>query len=291
MSAWRVPQRWLAVAALGVFVCAFPPRTTAIAAGNVSQGQVIDVSAAIGPRYAPPSGYWVDPCAEGSTFERVLDVGSLPGGGSAIGTTRTAPDGVVERAVVTYCRDDEFGDVVPGTLTIFWIGVPDPADLVPAVFAYLPDYLDPPVVEWPNMSPDRGWLFVKVPMDFRVNNLAPVTVTAIATNILGQTATASVTATPDRVVFTSGEGSGSAECSAEEAQSAYAPGAPGACSYRYVNSSAVVGGQFGTRTTMYWAVTSNPFDATQPTELDTWSEQALAVSEVQAVVTCSGSGC
>jgi hypothetical protein len=58
-----------------------------------------------------------------------------------------------------------------------------------------------------------------------------------------------------------------------------------------VNSSAIAGGAFSTRTTMFWAITSDPFDPGQPTELETFTTQSLAVSEVQAVVTCTGSGC
>lgn len=251
----------------------------ASAAGNRGSGTSIDVSARVGGRYQEPSPMWVNPCSDGHEYQTdVLE-----------SIARVASDGVVEWVVHTYCYDPDEDRTVIASVRQFWIGVPDPADLVPAVFAHLPEYLDPPTVEWPNMSPDHGWLFVKVPMDFRVRNLEPITLTATATNILG-TATASATATPDRVVFASGDGGG-AECSAEQAQEAYVPAVFGACSYRYESSSTVTGGAFGTRTTMYWAISSNPFDADQPTELDTWTEQSLLVSEVQAVVACSGSDC
>lgn len=286
-----VTKSWRAALLVTLVVAAVASTTIerqALAAGDSSRGAAINVSAAVAGRYATPSGVWVNPCEPSMEFVSVLNPDSLPAG-SAMATSRTADDGVVERAVATYCWDPEDSTIVANTLSIFWIGVPDPADLVPAVFAHLPDYLDPPTVEWPNMSPEHGWLFVKVSMDFRVNNLKPITLTATATNILG-TATASVTATPDRLVFVSGEGGGT-ECSAEEAREAYVPAAYGACSYRYENSSAIVGGAFGSTTTMVWNITSNPVDPSQPTTLDTFTTQSLAVSEVQAVVTCTGSGC
>jgi hypothetical protein len=257
------------------------------AAGNI--GAVIDVSAAIGGRYTAPRGIFEDPCTPPTEYVTILDPKSLPAG-SIGASTRMGADGIPERAVVTYCKEPVSGDIVAGTLAIYWVGVPTPADLVPAVLAYLPDYLDPPEVSWPNMSPEHGWLFVKVPMDFRSSNLSPVTVTATVRNILGDTATASATATPDQLTFESGEG-GSAVCSAAEARAAYVPGVYGACSYQYKNSSAIAGGEFGTTSTMRWVVTSNPVDPTQPPELTTASDQSLAVSEVQAIVTCYGSSC
>jgi hypothetical protein len=291
MRLTTVANSWGAALFVAVAVTAvvFPTHNRQTqAAGDSSRGEIIDVSAAVGGRYATPSAVWADPCDPPAEYVTILEPDALPTG-STVATSRTAADGVIERAIATYCWDPETSAIVTNTLRIYWIGAPDPADLVPAVFAYLPDYLDPPTVEWPNMSPEHGWLFVKVSMDFRVNNLKPITLTATATNVLG-TATASVTATPDRLAFVSGEG-GSTECSAEEAREAYVSAAYGSCSYRYVNSSAIAGGAFSTRTTMFWAITSDPFDPGQPTELETFTTQSLAVSEVQAVVTCTGSGC
>ena len=283
-----VPSAVLAASAAFAWLTITDLGHSAHAAGDSSRGAVIDVSASVAGRYATPSAVWVDPCDPPTEYVTKLQPDSLPTG-STFATSRVAEDGVVERAIATYCWDDEASVLVPGSLTIYWLGLPDPGDLVPGILDYLPEYLEAPTVEWPNMSPEHGWLFVKVPMDFRVSNLAAVTLTATATNVLG-TASASVTAEPDRLVFVSGEGGG-AECSAEEGRRAYVPRVYGACSYEYQNSSAIAGGAFPTRTTMFWAISSDPVDPDQPSELETWTEQALAVSEVQALVTCSGSGC
>ena len=278
----RVPRALAIALAVSVWVPAGV--NTATAAGDRGGGAQIDVSARIGGRYSEPAGVWVNPCEAPLEFvsERLADDVSQRAWVRVV-------DGVTEFMWQTYCYDPEEDQRVAATISQFWIANPDPGELIPPLFDYLPDYLDPPEVTWPNMSPEHGWLFVKVPMDFRINNLESVTLTASVTNVLG-TATASVTATPSRVEFQSGEAGGGG-CSAEEARQPYVPGAPGACSYRYTNSSAVAGGAFGSTTTMVWDITSNPVDPSQPTTLETFTTQSLAVAEVQAVVTCTGSGC
>jgi hypothetical protein len=197
---------------------------------------------------------------------------------------------VVEKLWQTSCVDPETGLQDPTTINEYWVADPEPVDVVRAVFDYVEDYLDPPVVTWPNMSPEHGWLFVKVPMDFRVNNLGTVSVTATVTNALG-TASGTVTATPGTIAFSSGDQGGGARCTADQAREPYLPRNYGVCSYTYLNSSAIVGGAFSSLTTMAWDVTSSPADPSIPATLDTVTAQALAVSEVQAVVTCTGSGC
>ena len=278
-----------AIVALSAVVGA--PATASAGAGAAptnSQGRTVDVSASLQGRYNDGRSGWQNPCSD--PYPEFRDARSSADAGPTRGATRIGADGVREVLWEAWCEDPATGLRDPENLQTFWIADPDPADLVPAVFARVAEYLDPPTVEWPNMSPEHGWLFVNVPMDFRVNNLGAVTVTATVTNIVG-TATASVTATPDRVVFASGEGGG-AECSAADASAAYANGMTDACEYTYESSSTVRGGAaFGSRTTVYWAITSNPADGSLPAELDTWSEQSLVVSEVQGVVTCIGSDC
>lgn len=269
------------LAAMWVVVIGGP---SAVEAGGdePTGGTTISVSAEIGGRWATPAGIWVNPCDEPLVFVS----GSLEG---TRGWTRTGADGVTEVAWVTYCFDPDGGLDPLSEWSIFWVASPDPAVLVEPLFERLVEYLDPPEVTWPNRSPEHDWLFVKVPMDFRVNNLEPITVTASVTNILG-TGTASVTATPSIVEFVSGEGGG-VSCSADDARLPYVARSPGSCAYTYVNSSSIVGGTFDTTVTMQWDITSAPADSSLPATLNTVTAEALAVSEVQAVVTCVGSGC
>lgn len=144
---------------------------------------------------------------------------------------------------------------------------------------------------WEAHHPENGWLYVYVPMDYRINNLDDVTVTVSVTNSLG-TVTALETAKPGVVTCDSGE-VGSDQCTADEAQEAYVPRFPGACAYTYTNSSSTApdGYSFESTTTVAWEITSTPADPTIPATLETAVEQLLPVSEVLAVVTCIGDDC
>ena len=197
VASTRSVPRALAIA-LTVFLCVPAHVNTATAAGDRGGGAQIDVSARIGGRYREPAGIWVNPCEAPLEFvsERLADDVSQRAWVRVV-------DGVTEFMWQTYCYDPEEDQRVAATISQFWIANPDPGELIPPLFDYLPDYLDPPEVTWPNMSPEHGWLFVKVPMDFRINNLDSVTLTASVTNVLG-TATASVTATPSSVEFAVG---------------------------------------------------------------------------------------
>jgi hypothetical protein len=103
---------------------------------------------------------------------------------------------------------------------------------------------------------------------------------------------ASITATPTTVTFRPGEpGSGAVECSVEAAQQPYDPSGPGACSYTYVNSSAVSanGRTFPTSTSVTWSITyRTPAGSGTFPALTTTSTSDLAVAEYQALVTCTG---
>lgn len=265
--------------------------TPAEAAGNhgsqgSSGGAEFNVSAEIGGRYANPKGVWDNPCDAPFVYTAAF----LSENGTTKGEVRSIrPDGVAEFLWRVSCMNPENGDL--SALWDYWIPAPQPSDLVADLAELLTGYLDPPEVVWPNSSPEHGWLFVKVPMDFRIDNLGPVTVTASVTNLLG-TVTASATATPSTVRFDSGEGGGTS-CSASQAQEPYVPRSYGACSYTYQNSSSIApnGYSFGSTTTMRWDITSAPADPTIPVSLDTFVEQLLPVSEVQALVTCVGAGC
>lgn len=244
-----------------------------------------DVSAEIAGRYADPPGIWVNPCVDPFvwTSERLAtDAG-------ARGLSRVRTDGVTEYLWEVSCKDPVTGAL--DYVEDFWVSAPSPEDIVLDLMEILPAHLKPPDVTWPNMNRKHGWLFVKVPMDFRINNLNDVTVTATVTNAIG-TSTGSATAKPGTVTFSSGEG-GAAECTAQQAREPYVPRSFGTCAYTYNNSSSVAanGYSFSSTTTMSWDITSTPTDPTIPATLDTFTSQFLPVSEVQAVVTCVGGSC
>ena len=252
-------------------------------------GGSIDVSAAVAGRWANPPGLWVNPCS--NPYSDFRSNRFANDAGPSRGASRTRSDGVTERLWEVSCVDPLTGRTDPTTITDFWVAEPDPTVVVRDVFEHITDYLDPPTVTWPNMSEEHGWLFVKVPMDYRISNLQPVSVTATVSNALGS-ASATVTATPGLVTFTSGEGGGD-QCTADQAREPYVPRSYGDCSYTYQNSSAIApnGYSFGSTTTMRWDITSSPADPAIPVSLDTFVEQLLPVSEVQALVTCVGAGC
>jgi len=278
--------------ALAACVATALPATVDAGAGaepTNSQGRTINVSARVQGRYDDGRSGWTNPCTN-PDFPTFNDARSSADAGPTRGATRTGSDGVREVLWEAWCENPDTGVRDPSNLQTFWIADPSPDALVPPLAALISEYLDPPDVEWPNMNKENNWLFVKVPMDFRVNNLGEITVTATVTNIVG-TATASVTATPATVSFVSGEG-GSSTCTAEQATAPYVHAATDACEYTYELSSTVQGGAaFGSITTMDWAITSTPADPTIPATLDTWTEQSLLVSEVQAIVTCIGNDC
>lgn len=260
-----------------------PASAAANVDSTVSGGATFDVSASIAGRYADPAGVWVNPCEEPFVWSsrRLADDAGVRA------ERRTRADGVIEYLWQVKCEDPETFQL--SLVNEFWVSAPTPGDIVADLAEILPGYLDPPVVSWPNSSPDHGWLFVRVPMDFRISNLGAVSVSASVTNAMG-TVSASATATPSVAVFSSGEGGGT-ECPFDAATLEYVPRSPGVCSYTYANSSAIAGGTFESMTTVRWEITSTPTDPSIPPSLDTFAGQALAVSEVQAVVTCQGSGC
>lgn len=279
------------VLVIGLAASASPASAAGSETTSSAGGKVINVSAAVaGSTGANPPASISVPCDradEGAVWETVVYDGAGGIGGNA-GTQPVVVNGNTK--YISRCR-------VPGEpfftqQTIYFAGPPQAGQLVEAVFKELPKYLDDPVAVWPNMSQEFGWLFVKVPMDYRIPNIGTVTTTATATNTLGS-ATASVTATPSQVSFVSGDSGGSDSCTMEAAREAYVPRSPGDCAYTYENSSATAanGYSFEASVTVTWDISSVPANASLPATLTTSTPLAVPVSEVQAVVTCIGSGC
>lgn len=198
-------------------------------------------------------------------------------------TTRES-NGVTETLYVETCAGEQSGSFV-------WVPNITAADLLPALSDRVRAELQPPQVQFEGLDPEFGWAYVTVPLDFRVTNLAPVSVTAsVAAGPLFVWAT--VTATPSTVTFLPGEPRGGPmSCSSSGAAMAYYPDTPGECSYTYRDTSAISanGRTFTTTLSVDWVVTydSSSGSGTLPT-LTLSSSTELAVAEIQALVTCTG---
>lgn len=186
---------------------------------------------------------------------------------------------------VAGCVDPITGLESPAGTRGAWVPVVTPAMLVAGLSQRLEDLLTPPVVSWPSMDREFGWLYVKAPMDFRIEPPSAISLTASVTNVTGSVS-ATVSAVPISVVFEPGEpGGGSVSCSVASATAGYSASSPGQCSYTYQNSSAIgSGGKFGWRATLLWQVTTSAPEF-PPRVLPTISYGTVAVAEAQAVVT------
>ena len=177
----------------------------------------------------------------------------------------------------TKVRDDE-------TMSLVWIPVVTEESLIPDVMAELVTLIPAPNVSFPVADPTYGWLYVKTPMEIRVDNLGTVSATVTAANAISS-ATATATAEPSGVIFEPGEPHGAAvACSVESVQMGWDRNDPdgSGCLYEYVNSSAIVEARkFQTHTRVQWHVTGT---GGLDMMLETTAYDHVAVAEVQAVV-------
>lgn len=281
--------RGIAVAALAA-ASVLGSSTTAQAAGSEAgaSGRTINVSAWVQGSFGSPTPPAASqPCPEDTERYTVQGNGVVPGP-----STRVV-NGVTQTQYTSFCASPAMPVAWLATnIAQWWTSTPTPELLVPLMMEFVEDEIDDPLTSWPNMSPTDNWLYVKVPMDFRVNNVASVSVTASVTTSLGS-ASATITATPSLLTFSSGDSSGSAECSVDEGREDYVPRAPGACSYTYINSSAIApnGYSFETSVDVTWDISATVPSPALPATLTTSTPQLLPVSEVQALVTCVGSQC
>lgn len=192
---------------------------------------------------------------------------------------------VVERAFATWCMNDYHETLWPSLRTV-WVKEVSTETLIPYVVAQAMTLIHSPTPTWPSRSDAYGWAIVKTPMDIRVEPEAPVSVTAIASNITG-TATATATATPDEVVYLSGEPDAlPVECKVADATASAKEDGSG-CHYVYKNSSAIESDTtFDTATGLRWDIETNSEVFVGGSEL-LWTTEPLQVAEVQAVVTNS----
>ena len=235
------------------------------------------------------------PCNPGYTFYSTTRYGTFESMGAPNTSYTRTVDGVVQTLFFTVCGRDDLNDSAAGPIAMnqrtVWVSRPAASDIIPLAAAEIQELIYPPVVSWPTMDREFGWLYVNTDMEFRVAALVPVEATLTLSNILA-TVTVTQTATPVSVTFMSGEpDGGSTSCSVEQAAAPFAVDVVGECSYRYRSSSAVSpnGRTFDSRMVVTWEVTGDlaPGD---PTVLETFVDSPIAVAEIQAVV-CSKAGC
>lgn len=287
---------------------------TAGAAGNQSStSATIGVEVSLSGFQTPPD-VWRDPCPDHAPYTEhysirddrqyktdtatYLDTQVAPPGSSQwvifVDGVATETDGEMwASAIKTHvhwlvgCRDPLTKEpLVPSPLGVsaVWVPLVTQETVVPALYAYLDRYLDPPALSWPGEDHEFGWLYVNTAQDFRIDAPPTITLTATVTNVTGSV-TGSVTATPSRVTFEPGEpGGGLVPCSVDAATAGYSTLNPG-CHYRYQHSSAISPtNAFGTRTVLWWDVTTSS-PVLPDHSLPTISYDAVEVAEVQAVVT------
>jgi hypothetical protein len=196
--------------------------------------------------------------------------------------------GVTQTAVFSACEGAP-GDYLYPSLS--WLARPSARLMIGPMVARLAKSLPSPRLWWPAADRKFGWIYVNVPMDFRAEALAPVSVTARAQNVVGS-AWATVTAVPTTLTLVPGEPRGTPlSCSASDAQAPDDPQRPGACSYRYRDSSAIGadGRHFTATVTVTWAVSYLSSEGSGSlASLSTSSSQPVAVAEIQSLVTCTG---
>lgn len=292
-----------AVAALSLASVIVGSPTSTHSAGR--EGARIGVSVSLSG-FANPSQFLEDPCDDsdfpdywvGETTTEILRDSSLeitnaqldyePARGAI--EASYGPD-VVEHVVWTdkmylnYCWNADTLDVDASTQDFFWVPLVTQQTVVPALFAHVWDYAFGPVVSWPSMDREFGWLYVRAPMDFRVDPIETIDLTATVSNVTG-TVTARVVVTPETITLEPGEPGGlPVSCPLSAATDLYLVESPGWCSYTYENSSAISPSlTFDVGAMASWGVATS--DPTFPVNsIRTWSWDDVAVAEAQAVVT------
>ena len=187
---------------------------------------------------------------------------------------------------VRYCYDPKTGDIDAATQDFFWVPLVTQRSVVPELYKHIWDYIGPPRVSWPSMDQEFGWLYVQAPMDFRIEQVSSVSVTATVSNITGSV-TATVTATPLSVTLEPGEPGASARrlpaCGVDRCLRARRTWSVFVHLQQLVRRSRPTA-RFDVLTSVRWSIETT--DPTFPiTSIRTWSRSEVAVAEAQAVVT------
>jgi hypothetical protein len=169
-----------------------------------------------------------------------------------------------------------------------------PQNLLPSLLEQLRQgALPKPVPVFELLDHEFGWAYVRTPLDFRAGegSWRPVSVTASVGPVW-----ATVTATPKKLTFDPGDpaGPGPVSCDGDGPVAPYVAAVPGACSYTYTNASSTSpfdGYHFQTSMEIDWSIlwTSSTGAGGTLAPYTTSASALLAVAEVKALVTCTGS--
>lgn len=257
-------------------------------------GAVIVVDIGIDGTVYDDSGTEAQPCPSGYVFSFTTDLGTVAYQGDSGARVTRERNGITEVLFWTLCyrdpslaeSDAELDPPPEGVINeqSFWIGTPAPGAVIDEAWDRVQELITPPVISWPTMNQEDGWIYVNADMEFRVAALAPVSATASLENILAS-ATATVTATPYSVTFHPGEPGGEpTTCSIDGASAGFHHDVVGECAYRYAYSSGYAenGRTFTYRMEVNWAV-SGDLPPGHPEYLVTWTEAEIAVAEFQAI--------
>lgn len=176
-----------------------------------------------------------------------------------------------------------------------WVPQLTPRDLLPDIEAFLEDRLHYPTASFEPVDSEFGWVYVQVPIDYRVaaGEWEPVEAYAEVTNPLG-TVWVRATATPIRLLFEPGDpASNGASCAGAGPVAPYDPAVPGECSFTFHNASSTAdnGETFAGSIAIVWEATWVSSDPTQFGTLNvgpTQTDLDIAVAEAKALVTCTG---
>ena len=271
---------------------------SSVVAAGTNENEISADVAVSGGEYDDSRTY-VDPCAgvatasDSNAEETDLPEGPLRFVSERISNVQTfdpldgqvrVQDGVLQVRWWTRCLDVA-GKEVSGATDRFWVGVPRDIDLVEPALQAATELVPAPNVSWPTKDPDFGWVYVNTDTEWRIDNLAPVSATAEASNRIAS-ASATVTATPVLTTLLPGEpGAGIGRCTPDQAAGAFYLDIISQCSYTYKNSSAISPTDaFEATIEVSWMVETDVADADPIDDLTTsWSEQ-LQGGEVQALV-------
>ncbi len=166
-----------------------------------------------------------------------------------------------------------------------------PAGLVLPALDFVEEYLPEPQLTLQPFDEDNDWTYVQAPIDFRTTTetLQPITITADTGGPEEIREWITITATPNTVIYNSGDTDTNptqTECPAEAADDPYVIETPGVCSYSYRNSSSIKPNNvFEAELSITWTVDSIDKDGVQRTlTVEPTTEQVdVAVAEVKAV--------
>lgn len=160
----------------------------------------------------------------------------------------------------------------------YWYPIPPTEELLMStLFKSVQKQIGKPVLTWPNMNTDGGYVFVRLPMAYTLKPIGFQEAYASVSNEL-DSASASIRATPTRIDVKGPDSSSS--CLVADAMSNHGGDAHPPC---YLTFDSVSPGA-SINVTLHWTITSSVPSPDLPKELTTTSQFKLPVGEIQALV-------